>query len=134
MSLNLARTGRLIVIGVALATALGACGRRGALEPPPGMQDQPRVSGQSTFAGSPSFRPPRGTDTTLRDQSVAEGAPPVPIDPMEAIQNPNQTFQGNSSQGAIISGAQTGLTARSDLRNSRRSPPPDRPFILDPLL
>lgn len=154
VSPSLARTTGLIVIGLICATALGACGRRGPLEPPPGAPDARRATADSpfsrsparaaqaeaapeqaapaasTFAGSPTFRPVRETETSGPERNAPDGAPPVPMDPVQALTTPGANLPGAST----VTSAQSGLSARPQQRGQRYSPPPDRPFILDPLL
>ncbi len=123
------RSASLVVIGLALAVALSACGRRGPLEPPPGAPTQPRAQASdpqnaSTFAGTSTFRPARETETT------ANTAPEAPETPQAQTLLPGQVATPVGPQ--TISAGSAGL--RTTPRNVRRSPPPTTPFILDPLL
>lgn len=144
-------TGRaawIAIIGLACLTALGACGRRGPLEPPPAAQapaaDRTVAGGQpvvgqpveidhssgalaasrpedvSTFAGAVTVRPLRETDMAAPGPAGAPTAPQAPVAP---VNTPGVTAVGPE---------QSGLT--SGPRAARRSPPPNRAFILDPLL
>jgi hypothetical protein len=70
--------------------------------------------------GSPTFTPDRVTETT---QNTDPDLPPAPQPIVNPIANP--TGAGQPS----VSG-----TPNAGPRNVRRSPPPDRSFILDPLL
>ncbi len=120
----------MIVAGLVLAVLLSACGRRGALEPPPGTAQGPAMSaeemaGRSTSGGSPTFRPARETDTG-QPGFVNGEAPPSDI---LQRQIPNTNPQGEPS---VNSAAAAGL--RTPGQGARRSPPPKTPFILDPLL
>lgn len=121
----------LLAIGFALAVTLSACGRRGALEPPPGTSQAPamtqqELAGRSTSGGSATFRPARETDTGQQGFVTGE-APPAPV--LMQQQMPNTNPQGEPT---VNSAAAAGL--RTPGRGPRRSPPPKTPFILDPLL
>ena len=122
----------LVVLGLSCTLLVSGCGRRGALEPPPGTdarsqasQTQARASG---FGASPAFRPARETDVE-RDARPNSG-PDTPIMP--------QTQDISLSSG-VQTGPQTISAGSAGLRSTtgqggRRSPPPTTPFILDPLL
>jgi predicted small lipoprotein YifL len=108
------KTVTILAICIASALILGACGRRGALEPPPGTADRatpPRQS-NSTFAGATTFQPERMTETTSNT-------------PASAPQTAAET--------ALPGGSQV-VRQGNTRRQERRSPPPNQPFILDPLL
>jgi predicted small lipoprotein YifL len=116
----------LIVAVLACAAMLPACGRRGPLEPPPGTADRRAQTAQDTaasssFAGSTSMRPTRQTETT--DNTLDPDLPATPDQPADIISGP------------ITGAPATTTTTRSGaVRGGRRSPPPNTPFILDPLL
>lgn len=142
------RAASIAVLGIACLTALGACGRRGPLEPPPAAQapaaDRTVAGGQpvvgqpveidhssgalaaarpedvSTFAGAVTVRPLRETEMA---SPGASAAPAVPQGPQVTVNTPGVTAVGPE---------QSGLS--SGPRTARRSPPPNRAFILDPLL
>lgn len=108
------KTVTLLALGLTSALVLGACGRRGPLEPPPGTTDRATPSRQdnSTFAGATTFQPSRMTETT---SNTPASAPQTAAD--TALPGGSQVVrQGNTR------------------RPERRSPPPNQPFFLDPLL
>jgi predicted small lipoprotein YifL len=120
-----------LALSVLLVAALGAgCGRRGALEPPPGTQGAAPAAAQTSaatgFGSGASFRSDRRTD-------VGE-APRDPLAPATPQMAPGQAQQiQNLPVGPqTVSAGSAGL--RTTPRDLRRSPPPARGFILDPLL
>jgi predicted small lipoprotein YifL len=112
------KTTALVALGLAAAIGLGACGRRGPLEPPPGTADRAAPSRQtnSTFAGATTFQPGRMTETTANTSGNMAGNTPQA-----------------SADTALPGGSQV-VRQSSARRQERRSPPPNQPFILDPLL
>jgi predicted small lipoprotein YifL len=117
----------LIALSLAMASGLGACGRRGPLEPPQGATARAAPAadprGQSTFAGATTFRPERETETTA---NTRPDTPPTPALPQtQAPELPVGTGPQTIGAGAA------GLRAPSV---PRRSAPPETPFVLDPLL
>lgn len=131
MSTRLNIAARLVTLSLVCLTALAACGRRGPLEPPPNAQAAARSEGQaaqarpapveaSTFAGATTVRPMRETEN-VTDEPVE--TPPPPPTPAQASGPPGVT---------AVDPGQAGLRAQP--RGPRRSPPPNTPFILDPLL
>jgi len=120
-----------LALSVLLLATLGAgCGRRGALEPPPGARvvspAQAQASPASDFGSGPSFRPDRRLDVgdTPRDP-LAPAIPQMTPGQVQQIQNLPVGPQ-------TVSAGSAGL--RTTPRDPRRSPPPERGFILDPLL
>lgn len=64
MSYQSFKTGRVIIIAGCLALALGACGRRGPLEPPPGATNAvplPEDQATDTINASPVAKPAKAT-------------------------------------------------------------------------
>jgi predicted small lipoprotein YifL len=58
------KLGRVVVIAGCLALALGACGRRGPLEPPPGAKNPvplPEDQVTETINASPVAKPPKAS-------------------------------------------------------------------------
>ncbi|MGL4441259.1 MAG: lipoprotein [Bosea sp. (in: a-proteobacteria)] len=125
------RPAGLVVVSLALAVLVCACGRRGPLEAPPGTPrstalTSQEAAGRSTAGGSPTFRPARETDTG-QPGFVSGEAPSVPV--IQQVQVPNTNPQ---NEPTVNSAAAAGL--RTPGGGARRSPPPRTPFILDPLL
>jgi predicted small lipoprotein YifL len=122
----------LVLLGLSCAVLVSGCGRRGALEPPPGTDarnqaSQPQAS-TSGFGASPAFRPAR--ETEVEREGRPNAGPDIPVMP--------QTQDISQSSG-VQTGPQTISAGSAGLRTTtgqggRRSPPPTTPFILDPLL
>jgi predicted small lipoprotein YifL len=120
-----------LALSVLLVASLGAgCGRRGALEPPPGTPNAARAQVQASpstdFGSGASFRPDRRTDVgdVARD-------PLAPVTP-QMVPGQAQQIQNLPVGPQTVSAGSAGL--RTTPRDLRRSPPPNRGFILDPLL
>jgi predicted small lipoprotein YifL len=127
---------RCLLLAVALAAALSvsACGRRGPLEPAPGAPDAPRSraaeQNMSTVGGSTTFRPGRTTETTA---NADPDLPPSPQTPEQrALTQPGSPQGQQPTSSQTISSAVGNQTPAAG--RLRRSPPPDRAFLLDPLL
>ncbi len=129
----------LVLLGLSCAVIVSGCGRRGALEPPPGSdarsqtrqtstsQTSDSQTGASGFGASPAFRPARETEI---ERVTRPGAgPDTPVMPQA---------QDISQSSSVQTGPQTISAGSAGLRTTgqgaRRSPPPTTPFILDPLL
>jgi hypothetical protein len=64
-------SGRLILVALAAALALSACGKRAGLRPPDGEEKvytYPKV-----YPNPATVLPPGATDTTLRTREIPEG-------------------------------------------------------------
>jgi predicted small lipoprotein YifL len=128
----------LILIG---ALALAGCGRRGPLEEPPRARAQTAAQpaqgaadpSQGVVLGAPSFGGSRQTATT--DNAVEGFGVPamrLPGLPPDNIATATDPTVANPAAPQTISSATTSTSTGG--RSPRRSAPPDRAFLLDPLL
>ncbi len=106
----------IVVLG-AVALAASACGRRGGLEPPPGL-----AAPDKTVAASPATASPRALP-----QSIGLGGGTAAPDP-EAVRD------GDELDPQAVPGSGTEAPIRTARGAKRRYTVPKQPFLLDPLL
>lgn len=110
----------IAVLG-SLALAASACGRRGGLEPPPGLAaDKPAV--EKSAPASPAPASPR-----VLPQSIGLGGGAAAPDP-DAVRD------GDELDPQAVPGSGTEAPIRTARGAKRRYTVPKQPFILDPLL
>ena len=123
-----------LLISLALATSLSACGRRGPLEPPPG---EAAVSTRKAAQAQNSVEtpPPRG-NTFFNPSVTPEAVPPDDIDPGNQPINPQLGVGGAISTPTRVSprASAPGIAPVGGGSKAKRILPPQNGFILDPLL
>lgn len=108
----------IALLGI-FALAASACGRRGGLEPPPGVA-APKAT--NTTVGAPTTASPRALPQTV---GLGGGA---------AAPDPDAVREGDELDPQAVPGSGTEAPITTSRGAKRRYNVPKQPFFLDPLL
>ena len=110
----------LVLAAMLLASGLSACGRRGALEPPPGAEAPPTIPAP---AGAPR---PRGRPDTSNRLKVEASPTTLATEPGALVENAPDDDE--------VAGALTASPLPTPRKRVRGYTVPKDSFFLDPLL